>query len=518
MASRGEKSRKQIEMLLEIHCHTSRYSRCSQVDPVTLVKQVVKKQLQGVIITEHHHLWCPDELLELRRDSEVEDNFLILSGQEVDTDMGHMLVFGASGSIKERTSVDDLRKVFPEAAMIWAHPFRGGRVPSERELLDKRIDAVEIFSSNHTPKENYLGLAAWHRYKFNAASGTDTHAKLTAGILPTQFDHPVRDICEVVEEVKKGRMRPFFKEIPKAGSNIVVTEITLGTKGEDEMRDRIILRSFSDEGKWKKMKSTLELTGKLYAKGFEDGPFRVPKVIDVNDDGKIVIEEGQRGKKLFELLSNVSPAAGKEYFLMAAKWLAKFHNAGITQGDSADPENRELRRLDSYTRAFRESASPYLAAAEELAAFVRAEEAKIFSGSAGSFVLNHGDYHPKNIIIGQDKMHDISTLYISVIDFDNAIMLPGSFDVGYFLSQMRSQFSAESSVATPYRDEDFLAAYFEASPPADKKVFLKQVGLFKVRANLSIASFFIKVGKGISNEMEDVISRSVEIVKASRGK
>lgn len=503
-------------MLLEIHAHTNKYSKCSRVDPVTLVKQVVRKQLQGVIITEHHYLWLDEELLKLRREAEAENSFLILSGQEVETDIGHIVVLGASKSIEQGLSLDELRSGFPEAALIWAHPFRSGKIPAAGQLTDSRLDAIEIFSSNHTPKENYLGLAAWHKYKFTAVGGTDTHAKLTAGILPTQFDHPVRTIGDVAEEVKRSRCRPFFKEVPKSGSNLVVTEITLGTKGEDELRDRIILKKFSDNDKWDKMKETLSITEKLYDKGFSDGVFRIPRLIDVNDDEKLVIEEGQRGKKLFEVLSNVNPAVGANYMAMAAKWLVKFHNVGCSSGDIGDTKRREDRRMASYLKSFKESSSPYTPLAQELVEFVSGKETDILSGNAENLVLNHGDYHPKNIIIGQDKTHDISTLFISVIDFDNAILAPRAFDVGYFLSQFASQFWSEPGVINAYKEEDFISVYASYAGIADNKAFEKDVEFYKTRANLSIASFFIKVGKGTSEEMRDVMSRSAESLKILR--
>jgi len=504
-------------MLLEIHCHTSKHSKCSQVDPVALVKQVVKKQLQGVIITDHHYLWPEEELLRLRREAEVNDSFLILTGQEVETDIGHVVVFGAGGSIEKPVSLDELRRAFPEAALVWAHPFRGGKVPSDKALCDGRLDAVEIFSSNHTPKENYLGLVMWHKHKFTAVSGTDTHARMTAGILPTQFDHPVKDMAETVAEIKNGRCRPFFKEIPKSGSNIVVTEITLGTKGEDEMRDRIILKKFSDDKKWEKMREAIEVAKNIYEKAIADGAYRVPRILDVNEDEKLVIEEGQRGKDLFELLENVSAAAGAEYFKMAARWLAKFHNAGCRTGGAEGTRDREKKRIKGYLRSFEDTKSPYLDDAKKLVTFISAGEDRMFSGKAESLVLCHGDYHPKNIMIGQDKTHDISTRFISVIDFGSVISAPRAFDVGYFLSQFRSQFMADERVTQAYPEDDFVSAYLADCAGIDKGSFREEVEFFKIRANLSIASFLIKVGKGTSREMVDVMSRSMAVFRSRGG-
>ena len=500
-------------MLLELHCHSSKHSDCSVVDPVTLVRQVVKKHLQGIVITEHCYLWGEEEIKQLRRDAEVEDNFLIMAGQEAETDIGHVLVFGADRSIEDKISLEQLRKTFPEAALVWAHPFRGGARPEGRELKDPRLDAVEIFNNNQTVEENYLGLAAWHRHKFTAIGGTDTHDGVVAGKFPTQLDHPVENIEGLVKEIKKARCRPFFKEIPKAGTNIVVTEITLGTKGEDEARDRVILKSFQEKAKWKKLESSIEIMEKLHKKGFGEGAYRIPKIIDVKKKDMMLIEEGQRGRKLYDLLLRVDPSVGKRYLEHSAKWLAKFHNAGLKVSPREDTVKKEIKRFDSYLRSFTESSSPYTENAREMIAFVRGMETGIFDDKEGLFVQNHGDYHPKNIIIGQDIMQDISTMFVSVIDFDNSLLFNRAFDAGYFLAQFRSQYFSAPEVIERYPEKLFIEAYLEEAECVERDLFTSHLTLFKIRANLSIASFLIKVGKGESDEMRALMAYSTGLLK-----
>ncbi|MFA7114561.1 MAG: PHP domain-containing protein, partial [Candidatus Omnitrophota bacterium] len=143
-------------MLLELHSHTSRYSKCSVCTPEDLVRRIMEKGLQGLVITEHHYLWTDDEIRQLKRDAGVGEHFLIMAGQEVDTDIGHVVVYGAKETIPERIKLTELREKFPDAALLWAHPFRKGRLPEIRQLLDENINAVEIISSNHTVQESCL--------------------------------------------------------------------------------------------------------------------------------------------------------------------------------------------------------------------------------------------------------------------------------------------------------------------------------------------------------------------------
>nr|MBU1328062.1 phosphotransferase [Candidatus Omnitrophota bacterium] len=494
-------------MLLEMHCHTSRYSRCSQAGAASLVMQVKRKELQGVIITEHHYLWEEDEIKALKIEAELDENFLIMAGQEVETDIGHVLVFGAKRTIEEEISLKDLRAFFPDAGLVWAHPFRNGNIPDEKELLNPILDAIEIFSMNQTPKENYLGLKAWHKYKFTASSGSDAHTEGMAGAYPTQFDHSVTTMQDLVTEIRKSRCRPFFKEIPKSGTNIIVTEITIGTKGYDESRSRIIMKNITDDKKWLAAKSSSDINAFLCKNGFGEGQYRVPDIIYVNDKEKLIIETGQRGKNLFDLLTHVDKTIGLNYFRLAAQWLARFHNKNIKYGDIEGAIKKERKRFDSYLNSFVRTNNPYLKKIEPVINLVKDKEEEMYLKARDSFILNHGDYHPKNIIIGQDKQQDITTLFISVIDFGNSILFPRSFDVGYFLSQFESQFYAYPEISKYCIESDFIDTYIKESDIVLPD-FMDEVNLFKIRANLSIAAYLIKVGKGQSLEMEVLISRS----------
>jgi predicted metal-dependent phosphoesterase TrpH len=491
-------------MLLELHAHTNRHSKCSIIDPVELVKRTVSKGLQGLVITEHHYLWSGEELARLRADACVEKWFMLFSGQEVDTDIGHVLVYGAGRTIENKTSLKALREEFPAAALVWAHPFRKGAAPSAEKLTSPLLDGVEIFSLNHSAKENFAALKSWHSLKFTALSGSDVHSGENAGAMPTQFDHGVSTLDEAVIEIKKGRVRPFYKEIPKSGSDLTVTEITLGTKGGDELRQRIIVKNISGANKWEKAKRSAAFLSEIYKGGFNDGVYRVPRIIDTDDKERTLIEEGQRGKNLFDALLGASPAEGLRYLKLAAKWLAKFHSLKALPAPAPETLEHEKNKLDSYRKNFRDTGSPYLGRALELIDLVEKRERDILLNDTASFTPVHGDYHVKNIIIGHDRNNDPGTVFVSAIDFANSFTFLPAFDIGCFLAQFSSQFRSRPDILLNFGEEDFLRAY--AGEAAANSVFQDQVNLFKARAFLSIANYFIRVGMGESPEMLEVIS------------
>ncbi len=306
-------------MILEMHCHTAEHSSCSHVSAADLVQHNFDLDLQGTVITDHHYLWPPEEIEELRRKLKVPHHYLILSAQEVTTpELGDVLVYGADISIKKGTPLTKIRKRFPDAAIVWAHPYRGEHTPSRENLFHPCIDAIEIFSSNHTVTESNRGLSDWHKFKFIAIAGTDTHAISYSGLYPTNFDHPVGTIMELAAEIRSGRCRPFFKEIPRSGSSSTqVTEITVGTGAKDDVRERYVIKKHKDVPAWRSAARRLQVVDEIRRHGFDKGRFRVPKSLGDDQDSLTTVEEGIEGKTLFDRITEATPAQAKDYLEMA---------------------------------------------------------------------------------------------------------------------------------------------------------------------------------------------------------
>jgi 3',5'-nucleoside bisphosphate phosphatase len=71
-------------------------------------------------------------------------------------------------------------------------------------------------------------LDDWHKYRFTAIAGTDTHALSYTGSYPTFLIILVTSIEEVVAELKSGRCRPYIEEIPHEGTtNTKITEMKI---------------------------------------------------------------------------------------------------------------------------------------------------------------------------------------------------------------------------------------------------------------------------------------------------
>lgn len=492
-------------MLIEMHCHTAEHSACSSISAADLVRQVFGKGLQAIVLTDHHYLWPDYELESLREAAGVPDHFRIMSGQEVRTaELGDVLVYGATEFLESGTSLADIRRCFPEAALVLAHPYRRSRTPAIGDLMHPLLDGVEIFNTNHTVLGNSRGLQDWHRYHFTATAGTDTHGSGYAGIYPTIFDHPTANVQELAGEIRHGRCRPFLKEIPRSGAHALVTEVTIGTKGRDEQRERIIIRSIDSDIRWSSAERAFQIMQALAASGFGAGRYRVPKPIDEDRASRTFIEQGIRGKSLFEKLVSSPPDTRQEYFELAARWVARFHRLRLRLTPEEEFPAQEEKRIGRYLQRFENIDHPHTGKVRDMAARLLAEERGMVAGSPELLVQGHGDYHPKNIIIGQDSLEDRATMFVAAIDFASSLALPPAFDVGCFLAQFRNQLFSHPEILSGLPDELFLEAYVAEAGEVGEG-FYHQVDIFRARTNLSIAAYLIKVGLGDSPDLWRVL-------------
>jgi aminoglycoside phosphotransferase (APT) family kinase protein/predicted metal-dependent phosphoesterase TrpH len=499
-------------MILDMHCHTLEHSHCSHVAAADLVQSNFDKGLQGTVLTDHHYLWQPAELAELRSRVHVPDHYLILAGQEVETpELGHVLVYGADVSLAPETSLTVIRSRFPAAALVWAHPYRSENIPSPEKLLYLLIDGIEIFTSNHTVAENTRALRDWHRYKFTAISGSDTHGLSYTGLYPTAFDHPVSSILELAAEIRAGRCRPFFMEIPRSGtSSTRVTEITLGAAGSGTP-EKYVIRSHRNVSKWRSAARTSRIIEEIRSQGFDTGRYRVPKQFSHDEKDLTVIEQGIQGKTLFDKLVLGSREEAHYCLKLAAEWLARLHNARLRITPPDQYLHDEPDHLAFYVSAFTDAGHRHARNAREIMQMVLEMEFALYRDRPERLVQGHGDYHPKNIFIGRDNDEDPSSSYVAAIDFGSSYTMPPAYDVGTFLAQFRNQFYGNRAVLSKVPEELFLSTYLQQIGRPDSD-FLLQVELYKARTALSICYHLIKVGLGDSENLWRVLIEAGRIL------
>ena len=205
-------------MLIDIHTHTTPTSDDSILTPEELITESKRFGLDGVCITDHDRFWDPKDVEALTR----KHDFLVLAGCEVTTEEGHILVYGLSEYIFGMHKAAFVRELVDDAggAMVVAHPYRRfyrkqSHTSEEayQEMLERAcrnqvfglVDAVEIFNGRGTDEENHFAsdIADW--FGMHTTGASDAHAIKEVGNYATRFQQPIRDIDDLITEIKAGR-------------------------------------------------------------------------------------------------------------------------------------------------------------------------------------------------------------------------------------------------------------------------------------------------------------------------
>jgi predicted metal-dependent phosphoesterase TrpH len=206
-------------MILDLHTHSDA-SEDSRAPIETYMKWLVRKRdvlpIDGIVLTEHRQ-W--DRQADYRA---LEDKYglLILRGAEVETDYGHMLVYGVNDDITHHFDFTNVRlsaqELVPAVARMGGvalpcHPGRPTIGLCEHYDHKPPIDgviAVEALNGGSRRGENERVQALIDRYGYHAFGGSDSHLVSFIGICATEFDDDIRSTEELVMALQRGGYRP----------------------------------------------------------------------------------------------------------------------------------------------------------------------------------------------------------------------------------------------------------------------------------------------------------------------
>jgi predicted metal-dependent phosphoesterase TrpH len=206
-------------MILDLHLHSER-SDDSRAPVEAYLKILQRKReerpLDGIVLTEHRQF---DPNRDFRP---LEDRYgiLILNAAEIETDYGHVLVYGVNEAIVRRFDFANVRlpaqEVIAEVARLGgiAVPCHPGR-PNiglcshyETKPMLEGVAAVEALNGGSKRGEDarVADLMATHGYA--GFGGSDSHLVSFVGVCATEFERDVRSIDDLVRELAAGRCRP----------------------------------------------------------------------------------------------------------------------------------------------------------------------------------------------------------------------------------------------------------------------------------------------------------------------
>ncbi|OHD14808.1 MAG: hypothetical protein A2086_03680 [Spirochaetes bacterium GWD1_27_9] len=198
-------------MIVDLHNHTIKYSQCSIIQPHILIENFIHNKIDGVCITEHNILWNEKEQKQLT--DKYKDKIKIFFGMEVDTDIGHVLMFGSEiKEFKEAVEIAELVKKIDRknTALIWAHPFRSNF--NAANILTKELvgnfDAIELYNGSLLKERLVYTEEKFNPYNVRFTGGSDTHASGMSVICATKFETSFDDISGLVQNLKFGNYEP----------------------------------------------------------------------------------------------------------------------------------------------------------------------------------------------------------------------------------------------------------------------------------------------------------------------
>ena len=208
-------------MLIDLHTHSFPSSDDSFMSPDELVEQAKGQGLDGICVTEHDYFWDPAALLDLSR----RHDFLVLPGCEVNTDGGHVLVFGLAKYVFGMHKIDRLRELVDDSGgvMIAAHPYRrrylrdrAGDPDAYRSMVEDAYsdrffsfcDGIEALNGRATDKENEFSIDVGGRLGFRMTGASDSHRSAHLGTVATRFYDKITCLDDLIDAVKAGRFEP----------------------------------------------------------------------------------------------------------------------------------------------------------------------------------------------------------------------------------------------------------------------------------------------------------------------
>jgi len=207
-------------LLIDLHAHTYPKSDDSFVSVDELVDSARQCGMDGICLTEHDDFWPVNAARELTR----RHGILVLPGSEINTDAGHVLVFGLHQYKFGMHKPSFLREEADRhgAVLIAAHPYRRrfladpGRDPEVRaDMLHRALDddmlrlfdAVESHNGRGKESENLFAEDLRRGLCLPGTGGSDTHDLRQMGTAATLFERRISSLEDLIEELKAGRMR-----------------------------------------------------------------------------------------------------------------------------------------------------------------------------------------------------------------------------------------------------------------------------------------------------------------------
>lgn len=200
-------------MILDLHTHSIK-SDDGRAKVQNYCQWIRTREIpiDGFVLTEHRQFDNESDYSDLARDYGI----TILKGSEVETEYGHVLVFGVTEGLQRALDFADIH--LPLARVIDAceahgaipvpcHPGRP-RVGMHAHLAEFGVPSgvriVEVFNGGSRDQEDQIAQAMAREQGYLGIGGSDAHIVSHVGRCATRFPADIHHELELVEALRAG--------------------------------------------------------------------------------------------------------------------------------------------------------------------------------------------------------------------------------------------------------------------------------------------------------------------------
>jgi predicted metal-dependent phosphoesterase TrpH len=207
-------------MIIDMHVHTQASGdSTATVDKYCRLIKIYRKHhpFHGLVVTEHGSYDPPITYQKIAERYDV----LVLRGVEVDTNLGHLLLYGITSKFLKQVDVSrrnlNSQKVIKTindcgGIAVPAHPFRSsvfGRALTKREINLDEVSIIEELNGSNSGEENQKATLLMEQTGLRGIGGSDAHFANPVWFLncATEFKKAVDSMEDLVKELRSENFR-----------------------------------------------------------------------------------------------------------------------------------------------------------------------------------------------------------------------------------------------------------------------------------------------------------------------
>jgi len=197
---------------LDLHIH-SQYSDDAEGTPEEIIKNLKKKGLNGMALTDHN---TTKGAVKAEKLSTKE--FIVIPGVEISTADGHMIALNIREDIPRKLSVEETVELIIEkgGTPIVPHLYRNMSGIKKEKLLRiiNKISAIEVFNGCSVPQSNLKTSKIAEKYKLGGTGGSDSHVPEYTGLAYTTFKTTELKLESIISDIENKKTWGMGKTLP----------------------------------------------------------------------------------------------------------------------------------------------------------------------------------------------------------------------------------------------------------------------------------------------------------------